>query len=107
MSQYTLEELHDRTANQIISLIKEGYRIDRNRSRSDDKNVFHAVLIKDDFEITIHSIESYDKYTKTSSIYCGGLHNNTLSFTYYRAYNNYYCDSKQEAEDLRHKYYFH
>lgn len=107
MSQYTLEELHTITANQVNDLIKEGYRINSNKSVSDKKNEFIAVLNKDDFEVVIYSTESYDVYSKTIDIYNSNTKrlDRSLFCDYYRVYNKYYCDSKYEAEDLRKKYY--
>lgn len=107
MSRYTLEELHGITANQINSLIKEGYKINANKSVSDKKNEFIAVLNKNDFEIVIHSTESYELFNKTVDIYNTKRLDRSLSWSYYKAYNEYYCDSKYEAEDLRKKYHFH
>lgn len=109
MSRYTLEELHTITANQIINLTKEGYKIDADKSVSDKKTEFVAVLNKDDFEIIIHSTESYDLFRETVDIYNSNTKrlDQSLSWNYYKAYNEYYCDSKYEAEDLRNKYYFH
>ena len=109
MSQYTLEELHTLTANQIIKLTKEGYRINADKSVSDDKNKFIAVLNKDDFEVIISTTESYELFNETIDIYNSNTKrlDQSLSWNYYKAYNEYYCDSKYEAEDLRKKYYLH
>ena len=109
MSRYTLEELHGITANQINSLIKEGYKINADKSVSDKKNVFIAILNKDDFEVIISTKESYELFNETVDIYNSNTKrlDQSLSWNYYKAYNEYYCDSKYEAEDLREKYYFH
>jgi len=109
MSQYTLEELHSLTANQIINLTKEGYRINADKSVSDKKNEFIAVLNKDDFEVIINTTESYELFNETVDIYNNSTKrlDQSLSWNYYKAYNEYYCDSKCEAEDLRKKYYLH
>ena len=70
MALHTLEELHDKTADQIRALIEEGYRIDPNRTVTDPK-VFYAKLVKVTdtglrFEVTFSTVEGANTFTKSA-----------------------------------------
>ena len=104
MALHTLEELHDKTADQIRALIEEGYRIDPNRTIT-DPNVFYAKLVKVTdtglrFEVTFSTVEGAGTFTKNAVFNSTFIHKE--DWKYYKVHDNIYADSKEEA-DREHK----
>lgn len=107
MALHTLEELHSRTADQIRTLINDGYKIEPKGSISED-NLFSVKLIKlvdgvSKFEVIITTIEGEDTFTKRILI-----DSNTCSFKapsrkedikYYKVHDYIYADSEDEAKE--------
>lgn len=103
MSLHTLEELHRRAADQIRTLIQDGYRIDPKGSISEG-NLFSARLRKlvDNtlkFEITISTVEGTDTFTKRILL---DSNSKTASrkedIKYYKVHDNIYADTEDEAK---------
>ena len=111
MALYTLEELHNKTADQIQALIQEGYKIDPERSYCDKDNVFKAYLVKDDFEVFICTTENNDNYNdsvfnKDVIIINKNFPNlrQTDRWDYYKVHDNIYSDSEEEAKEEHKKW---
>lgn len=109
MSLYTLEELNNKSADIIRSLLLEGYRIVP--TEQTNKVEFVAVLTNNHYTVKIITRCSYDHFTII--ITAKHCKNSKFDFEesrlYYKAYNDIYynevySDYEKEAEDERLKY---
>lgn len=109
MSLYTRKELNDKTADQIRTLIEEGYRIDPIKSVSKDSNKFKAVLTNDltHFTVEIETVDDNESFKMLIDIFCnmGGGFSNSFNIPYYKVHDDIYADSKLEADNERVKWY--
>lgn len=100
MSYYSLQELENRTVEQISELVKEGFKIDGNKSRSDYNALFKAVLVKKDDEfnhsiiVTFRVLNMLNKYFKHVTVECPGndKFNQDKFYSYYKVDDNIYTD---------------
>lgn len=106
MALHTLEELHSKTADYISDVVNHGYKIDPNKSASDDPHIFKATLYN---KVTKQSVEictkeDNDSFTRSFNIYSslGGGFSQRFNTSYYKAHDNIYADSEEEA-DREHK----
>ena len=113
MALHTLEELHDKTADQIRALIEEGYRISPKDSYSDKNdsvrypNVFHTKLVKElnpsfKYEVVITSADGVEGFCKSLTYKDSMGTNNKYDWKYYKVHDNIYADTEEEA-DREHK----
>ena len=109
MALYTLEELHSKTADYISDVVNHGFRIDPDKSVSDDPHTFKATLYNKDIKqsVEICTKEDNDSFTRSFNIYCslGGGFGQRFNTSYYKVHDNIYADSKEEAIDARNKFY--
>ena len=98
MAQYSLKEISDIIANEINTLVQNGYKIDGNESFSGKARRFKAVL-KNDFpaemSVTIRTVTFTDKILKHVTVNCDELPilNRKYSHIYYWLYDDIYTDS--------------
>lgn len=108
MALHTLEELHSKTAEYIIDVINNGFKIDPYKSVSDDPHIFKATLYNKNIKQTveIYSKEDNDSFIRSFNVYCslGGGFSQRFFNAYYKVHDNIYADSKEEAEEARNKY---
>jgi len=108
MALHTLKELHDKTAEHIIALINKGFKIDPSRSTSDDPKRFNVVLTKDVFTVEIHTAENdLDNIFTRLFIISNSIDsrfNNKFCAPYYKAHDDIYADTEDEAKDERNKW---
>lgn len=110
MALHTLNELHDYTLNLILALIKNSWKIDKD-IYSENKNIFLAHLASEYSSITIKTVQDDHKRIFTRYLNPGvesaWLYNKEdLKVIYYHAYDDIYADSKEEADDARHRHYW-
>lgn len=106
MALHTLNELHSKTANYISLMIRNGYKIDPNRSLSEDKNFFIATLVKQDVDAEVTSLIKDDKFTRKYKYSCKNDSNKIGGFTaiYYKVHDDIYADSEDEAKEEHKKW---
>ena len=106
MALHTLEELHSKTADYISDVVNHGYKIDSNKSVSDDPHIFKATLYNKITKQTIEicTKEDNDSFTRSLNIYCslGGGFSQRFNTSYYKVHDNIYADTIEEA-DREHK----
>ena len=109
MSMYTLKELNNKPAEIIRSLILEGYKIVPTEQPS-NKREFAAILTKGHYTVKVITRYSYDNFFIIFVAEHSIDHKFDFeeSHIYYKSYgdnyNEFYADSKKEAEDERIKY---
>ena len=108
MALHTLEELHNKTADYISDVVNHGFRIDPDKSVSDDPHIFNATLYN---KITKQSVEictkeDNDSFTRSFNIYCslGGGFGQRFNTSYYKVHDNIYADSEDEAKEEHKKW---
>jgi hypothetical protein len=108
MALHTLEELHNKTADYISDVVNHGFRIDPDKSVSDDPHIFNVTLYN---KITKQSVEictkeDNDSFTRSFNIYCslGGGFGQRFSTSYYKVHDNIYADTEDEAKEEHKKW---
>lgn len=105
---YSLKELHDKTADYISAVINQGFRIDPDKSVSDDPHTFNVTLYKKNTEQTVEisSKENYNSFTRSFNIFCsiGGGFGQRFNATYYKVHDDIYADSEDEAKEEHKKW---
>lgn len=106
MALHTLEELHSKTADHISDVANQGFKIDPNKSVSDDPHIFKATLYNKITKQTVEicTKEDSDSFTRSFNIYCslGGGFGQRFNASYYKVHDNIYADSEEES-DREHK----
>lgn len=108
MALHTLEELHNKTADYISDVVNNGFRIDPDKSVSDDPHIFNVTLYN---KVTKQSVEictkeDNDSFTRSFNIYCslGGGFGQRFSDSYYKVHDNIYADTEDEAKEEHKKW---
>ena len=105
MALHTLNKLSYKLANLIRSLVNDGYKIDPCRSCNNDV-FFRATLTNGKFTVRIIDDNDVANNTLTRMIKIQSRFiNDDKVLHYYRAHDNIYADSKEEAIDTRNKFY--
>ena len=108
MALHTLEEEHSRTADYISDAINQGFKIDPDKSVSYDPHIFNVTLYKKDTNrvVEICTKEDNDSFTRSFNIYCslGGGFSQRFNTSYYKAHDNIYADSEDEAKEEHKKW---
>lgn len=108
MALHTLEELHSKTADYISDAVNHGFKIDPDKSVSDDPHIFNVTLYKKYTEqiIKISTKEDYDSFTRSFNVFCsiGGGFSQRFNVPYYKVHDDIYADTEDEAKDERAKY---
>lgn len=97
MAIYSLKELTDSVADNINTLVQNGFRIDSNDSISGKPLLFKAVLRKDfpqPMTVTIRTVMFHHKMVKTVNVICNNLPelNQLNYYNYYLIKDNIYTD---------------
>lgn len=97
MAIYSLKELTDSVADNINTLVQNGFRIDSDASISGKPLLFKAVLRKDfpqPMTVTIRTIMFQHKMVKTVNVICNNLPelNQLRYYRYYFIKDNIYTD---------------
>lgn len=105
---YSLKELHCQTAKHISDAVNNGFKIDPDKSVSDDPHIFNVTLYKKNTEqiIKISTKEDYDSFTRSFNIFCsiGGGFSQRFNVPYYKVHDDIYADTEDEAKDEHIKY---
>lgn len=108
MAIYTLEELHNETADFINSVINKDFKIITDKSVSYDPRIFNVTLYNKytDQTVEIYTKENTDSFTRSIDVYCnlGGGSSQTYKVFYYKSHDNIYADSEDEAKEERNKF---
>ena len=113
MALYTLNELHNKTLENIQMFIQHDYKIDPS-VYSDNKFIFTAKLVNKhnpNVNLIIKTVQDDHKRTFTRQfIPAPELSRfyeefSNLKTVYYHSYNDVYAESKEEATDTRNKFY--
>ena len=108
MALHTLEELHNETADCINSVINKEFKIIPDKSVSYDPHIFNVTLYNKYTNQTVEicTKENTDSFTRSIDVYCnlGGGSSQTYKVSYYKAYDNIYADSEDEAKEERDKF---
>lgn len=108
MALHTLEELHSKTADYINDVANQGFKIDPNKSVSDDSHTFKATLYNKITKQTIEicTKEDVDSFTRSFNIYCslGGGFSQRFNTSYYKVHDDIYADSEDEAKEEHKKW---
>lgn len=108
MALHTLEELHNKTADYISDVVNHGFRIDPDKSVSDDPHIFNVTLYNKDIKqsVEICTKEDNDSFTRSFNIYCslGGGFGQRFNTSYYKVHDNIYADSEDEAKEEHKKW---
>lgn len=101
MAIYSLKELTDSVADNINTLVQNGFYIDSDDSISGKPLVFKAVLRKDFpqlMSVTIRTIMFHHKMVKTVSVVCNSIpeFNQSIRYNYYLIKDNIYTDRMHE-----------
>ena len=105
MALHTLDELHSKTADYISDVINHGFKIDSNKSVSDNPHIFNVTLYNKITKQTVEisTKEDNDSFTRSYNIYCSlGGSAQRFNVPYYKVHDDIYADSKEEA-DREHK----
>lgn len=97
MAIYSLKELTDSVADNINTLVQNGFRIDSDASISGKPLLFKAVLRKDfpqPMTVTVRTIMFQHKMVKTVNVICDNLPelNQLRYYNYYFVKDNIYTD---------------
>lgn len=102
MALHTLKELHNKTADYISDIIKQGFKINPDKSVSDDPHIFNVTLYNKDIKQTVEicTKEDNDSFTRSFNIPCslGGGFGQRFNATYYKVHDNIYADTEDEAK---------
>lgn len=102
MALYTLEELHNKTADYISSAVNHRFKIDPDKSVSDNPCIFNVTLYNKITKQTVEicTKEDNDSFTRSFNIYCslGGGFCQRFNATYYKVHDNIYADTEDEAK---------
>ena len=108
MALHTLEELHNKTADCINSLINKEFKIIPDKSVSYDPHIFNVTLYNKYTNqiVEICTKEIIDYFTRSIEVHCslGGGSSQTYNVSYYKAHDNIYADSEDEAKEERKKW---
>lgn len=108
MTLHTLKELHSKTADYISDVVNHGFKIDPNKSVSDDSHIFKAILYNKITKQTIEicTKEDNDSFTRSFNIYCslGGGFSQRFNTSYYKVHDDIYADSEDEAKEEHKKW---
>lgn len=108
MALHTLKELHSKTADYISDFISKGFRIDPNKSVSNDLHIFNVKLYNKITKqtIVICTKEDNDSFTRSFNIYCslGGGSSHRFNVSYYKVHDDIYADSEDEAKEEHKKW---
>lgn len=103
MTKYSFQEISDNLANEINSLVQNGYKIDGDESVSGKARRFKVMLQKDfptAMSITIRTLIFTDKILKHITVNCDELPilNRKYSRIYYWLHDNIYTDNVNEVQ---------
>ena len=108
MSLHTLEELHTETADCINSVINKEFKIMPDKSVSYDPHMFNVTLYNKytNQTVEIRTKENTDSFTRSIDVYCnlGGGSSQRFNYSYYKAHDNVYADSEDEAQEEHKKW---
>ena len=108
MALHTLEELHNKTADCINSLINKEFKIIPDKSVSYDPHIFNVTLYNKHTNqiVEICTKEIIDYFTRSIEVHCnlGDGSSQTYNVSYYKAHDNIYADSEDEAKEERKKW---
>ena len=108
MALHTLEELHNKTADCINSLINKEFKIIPDKSVSYDPHIFNVTLYNkyNNQIVEICTKEIIDYFTRSIEVHCslGGGSSQTYNVSYYKSHDNIYADSEDEAKEERKKW---
>ena len=103
MALHTLEELHNETADCINSVINKEFKIIPDKSVSYDPHIFNVTLYNKHTNqiVEICTKENADSFTRSIDVYCnlGGGSRQTYNISYYKAHDNIYADTEDEAKE--------
>ena len=108
MALHTLEELHNETADCINSVINKEFKIITDKSVSYDPHIFNVTLYNKHTNqiVEICTKENTDSFTRSIDVYCnlGGRSSQMYNVSYYKAHDNIYADTEDEAKEERKKW---
>jgi len=108
MSLHTLNELHSKTADYISDVIKQGFKINPDKSVSDNPHIFNVSLYNKDTKQTIEicTKDDDDSFISSFNVYCsiGGGSAQRINIPYYKVYDDIYADSEDEAKEEHKKW---
>ena len=108
MALHTLEELHNETADCINSVINKEFKIIPDKSVSYDPHIFNVTLYNKHTNqiVEICTKENTDSFTRSIDVYCnlGGGSSQMYNVSYYKAHDNIYADTEDEAKEERKKW---
>ena len=108
MTLHTLEELHNETADCINSVINKEFKIIPDKSVSYDPHIFNVTLYNKHTNqiVEICTKENTDSFTRSIDVYCnlGGGSSQMYNVSYYKAHDNIYADTEDEAKEERKKW---
>lgn len=108
MALHTLKELHNKTADYISDVVNHGFRIDPDKSVSDDPHIFNATLYNKITKQTVEicTKENNDSFTRSFNIYCslGGGSAQRFNVPYYKVHDDIYADTEDEAKEEHKKW---
>lgn len=108
MALHTLEELHTETADCINSVINKEFKIITDKSVSHDPHIFNVTLYNKHTNqiVEICTKENTDSFTRSINVYCnlGGGSSQMYNVSYYKAHDNIYADTEDEAKEERNKF---
>ena len=108
MALHTLEELHTETADCINSVINKEFKIMPDKSVSYDPHIFNVTLYNKHTNqiVEICTKENTDSFTRSIDVYCnlGGGSSQMYNVSYYKAHDNIYADTEDEAKEEREKW---
>lgn len=105
MALHILKELHNKTADYISDVINHGFKINPDKSVSDNLHIFNVTLYNKITKQTVEicTKEDNDSFTMSFNIYCSlGGSAQRFNVPYYKVHDDIYADSKEEA-DREHK----
>ena len=108
MALHSLEELHNETADCINRVINKEFKIIPDKSVSHDPHIFNVTLYNKHTNqiVEICTKENTDSFTRSIDVYCnlGGGSSQTCEVFYYKAHDNIYADSEDEAKEEHNKF---
>ena len=108
MAIHLLEELHNETADCINSLINKEFKIIPDESVSQYPDIFKVALYNKYTNQTVEicTKEGIGYFIRSIDVYCnlGGGSSQTYKVFYYKAHDNIYADSEDEAKEEHDKF---
>ena len=108
MALYTLKELHNKTADCISDIINHGFKIDPDKSVSDNPHIFNVTLYNRITKQTVEisTKEDNDSFTRSFNVYCnlGGGSAQRFNVHYYKVHDDIYADNEDEAKEEHKKW---